>query len=92
MKSIGSREALNSSKSLKVSLYFCILDSMLGELRCRFEDKNLEIMKAIQACNPQSPNFQTTFYLAKQMFKDTNLDNITACLKEVCTLDAAFPA
>lgn len=112
MQSIGSREALDCRESFKVSLYFCILDSMLGELRRRFESKNLKIMKAIQACNPQSTNFlkyeeiyplalaygvDTNLlvqecYLAKQTFKDTDLDNINACLKEVCTLDAAFPA
>jgi len=47
MQSIGSREVLDCRESFKVSLYFCILDSMLGELRRRFESKNLKIMKAI---------------------------------------------
>ena len=44
LQSTGSRESVSTGKEFKVSLYFCILDSMLGELKCRFDKKNLEIM------------------------------------------------
>ena len=57
LQSTGSRESLCIGEEFKVSLYVCILDSMLGELKCRFDKKSIEIMKAIQSCNPQSVDF-----------------------------------
>ena len=57
LQSTGSRECLCTGEEFKVSLYFCILDSMLGELKRRFDKKNIEIMKAIQSCNPKSIDF-----------------------------------
>ena len=57
MESTGSRETLSTSCQFKISVYYPILDAMLSELRYRFEDKNLEHMRAIQACNPKSKNF-----------------------------------
>ena len=55
MESTGAREAadVNNSKAM----YYCILDSILRELKRRFENKNLSIMRAIQSCNPQSSEF-----------------------------------
>ena len=52
LQSTGSRQSVSIAEEFKVSLYFCILDSMLGELKHRFDKKNLEIMKAIKSCNP----------------------------------------
>ena len=57
METTGSRETAASSEQLKVSVYFLILDAMLSELNRRFADKNLEYMKAIQVCSPQSQSF-----------------------------------
>ena len=45
------------SPDYKVSLYFPVLDCFLLELKQRFTDKNMEIMKAIHACQPMSNNF-----------------------------------
>ena len=49
---------------------------MLGELKRRFDKKNLEIMKAIQSCNPQSVtflNYERLCPLAIQYGLDVNL-------------------
>ena len=53
----GSRDVLSTSEQFKISVYFPILDAMLSELDHRFTDKNLELMRAIQACHPQSIHF-----------------------------------
>lgn len=47
------------SETYKVDFYFPILDTFIAELRSRFDDKNLGIMSAIQACHPHSCNFIT---------------------------------
>ena len=53
----GVREAISSRNELKVSIYLPIIDCMLTELRRRFSDTNMEIMQAIQSCNPNSAAF-----------------------------------
>ena len=75
MESTGSREVSNSSNELKV-MYFCILDLILGELKRRFENKNLKIMRAIQSCNPQSSeflNYETIYPLTDHYSLNVNL-------------------
>ena len=42
-QSTGSRQSVSIAEEFKVSLYFCILDSMLGELKHRFDKKNLTL-------------------------------------------------
>ena len=76
LQSTRSREPVSTSEEFKVSLYFSILDSMLGELKHRFDKKNLEIMKAIQLCNPQSAaflNYEKLCPLALQYGLDVDL-------------------
>ena len=76
LQSTGSRQSVSIAEEFKVSLYFCILDSMLGELKHRFDRKNLEIMKAIKSCNPQSPaflNYEKLCPLALQYGLDVDL-------------------
>ena len=53
LESTGSREM----DDYKISLYFPVLDAMISELCSRFEDKNVQIMRAIQCCNPNSMHF-----------------------------------
>ncbi len=48
---------MSTSAQYKVNVYLPILDSFLVELRERFTSSNMKIMKAIQACSPQSKNF-----------------------------------
>ncbi len=57
LQSTGSRESLSSSEEYKRELYFPVLDAFLAELRRRFDDKNMDIIRAIQACNPHSKCF-----------------------------------
>ena len=48
---------METSEHFKISLYFPILDAIISELRTRFDDKNLDLMIAIQCCNPLFPQF-----------------------------------
>ena len=56
MESTGAREIMETGESYKISLYFPILDAIISELRNRF-DKNLDLMRTIQCCNPSSSQF-----------------------------------
>ena len=54
---LGHREALNTSQSLKLSVHFPVLDHILSEMGQRFSERNLKIMKGLQAFNPSSSHF-----------------------------------
>ena len=56
-ESVGSREEVTTSQEFKQKLYFPVLDAFLAEIERRFDDKNIDIMKAIQACHPDSEAF-----------------------------------
>ena len=60
----GSRETATTSEDFKISLYFPILDAMISELHGRFDNKNIEMMRAIQCCNPNSTHFLDVNFLA----------------------------
>ena len=53
----GSMEVLITSQQYKIAFYYPILDTFLSEFKRRFDDKNIDIMKSIQACSPQSSTF-----------------------------------
>ena len=53
----GARETGQTSEFYKVNLYYPVLDALLFELKRRFTDKNKNIMRALQACNPTSSTF-----------------------------------
>ena len=57
MESTGSSEALTTSQQFKVGLHYPILDAFLMELNHIFSGKNVELMRAIHACNPQCSQF-----------------------------------
>ena len=57
MESTGARETVETGESYKISLYFPILDAIISELRNRFDNKNPDVMRAIQCCNPSSSQF-----------------------------------
>ena len=83
LESVGSREILTTSEQFRISLYFPILDAMISELQHRFADKNLEHMKAVGACSPDSPNFlepKSLLPLAESYGLDTNLLSIECTL------------
>ena len=55
IESTGHREPLSTSDSYKASIYYPVLDVLLTELSQHFDQKNLDL---IQACHPQSENFE----------------------------------
>ena len=57
LESHGSRNVSSTSHGFKVSVYFPILDSILSELKNRFDSKNIGLMKAVQSCSPSSADF-----------------------------------
>ena len=61
MESTGTRSIVTNDEDHKVTLYFPIL---IKEFNNRFENKNLELIKAIQSCHPESPHFLEINYLA----------------------------
>ena len=56
-ETVRSRQLIPCSDDYKKSIYFPVLDAFLSELSRRFDEKNVDIMRAIQACNPLSSNF-----------------------------------
>ena len=57
LESHGSRNVSITSHDFKVSVYFPILDSILSELKKRFNNKNISLMKAVQCYSPSSADF-----------------------------------
>ena len=89
LESTGSRETATTNDNYKISLYFPVLDAMISELRSRFEDKNVQIMRAIQCCNPNSTYFLDVDSLAP-LIESYNLskDSLSAeCLIAKRTLN-----
>lgn len=76
--SIGHRDSLDSSQSLKLNIYFPVLDTILSEIDRRFTSINLGIMKSLQACHPLSETF-----LELSQFDDlTSMYNVDTILLE----------
>ena len=57
LESTGSREPITCCEEYRSKFFFPILDTFISELGKRFDDKNISIMRAIQACNPNSTSF-----------------------------------
>ena len=55
--SIGLRETPSVSENYKVQFYFPVLDKFLDELKHKFHDHNIPMMKGISACTPTASNF-----------------------------------
>ena len=53
----NSDDTLNCSQSVKLSIYFPVLDHFLAEMDRRFSTSNLELMKSLDACNPLLKHF-----------------------------------
>ena len=62
MESTGAREIVETGESYKISLYFPILDAIISKLRNRFDNKNLDLMRAIQCCIPSSLRLIASFH------------------------------
>ncbi len=55
LQTTGARHHLSTSDDYKI--YYPVLDAFLSEMSRRFDENNVNIMQAIQACNPHSTNF-----------------------------------
>ena len=63
-ESTGHRESLSCSESMKVNVYFPILDCILSEFERRFSNSNLDVMKSLAACSPTSSHFLDSLLLS----------------------------
>ena len=74
--STGSSSSFTStSQSLKVNLYFPVIDHILSEMGRRFSERNLGIMTSVQTCDPTSSHFLEASEL-KPMASHYGLDDI----------------
>ena len=64
LESTGSRDPLSCSQSIKLNIYFPVLDHFLSELDRRFSTSNLDLMKSLDACNPLSSQFLDSVLLS----------------------------
>ena len=70
--------AHSTSQSLKVNLYFPVIDHILSEMGRRFSERNLGIMTSVQTCDPTSSHFLEESELkpmASHYGLDDDLDN-----------------
>ena len=51
------RVCMSANDEYKVDVYLPVLESFLRELHEHFSTRNVKIMKATQACSPQSKDF-----------------------------------
>ena len=63
LETTGSRDDLSCRNSYKTKFYFPVIDTFLSEISRRFNEKNIKIMHAIQACNPLAKNFLVPHFL-----------------------------
>lgn len=75
-ESVSSRSYATTSDQFKLTIYFPVIDAFLNEMSHRFDQKNIEIMKSIQACYPCSNNFLSISNL-KPLIDNYNLDELT---------------
>ena len=57
MVSIGSRESASCEQEYKVAVFFPVLDAVISQISRRFDQKNINVMHAIQAISPKSDKF-----------------------------------
>ena len=58
-ETVGQRQTGNLSvkEEFKTQFYYPVLDRFLCELKRRFEDQNIDVLRGIAACTPKSTNF-----------------------------------
>ena len=58
-ETVGQRQTGNLSvkEKFKTQFYYPVLDRFLCELKRRFEDQNIDVLRGIAACTPKSTNF-----------------------------------
>ena len=54
MESTGHREVPTEVANLKTSVYYPVLDLLISDMKKRFNEKNMMLLKSIDACAPDS--------------------------------------
>ena len=91
-ESTGHRESLSCSESMKVNVYFPILDCILSEFERRFSNSNLDVMKSLAACSPTSSHFLDSSLLSSlASLYDVNHEQLqNECLLAHRTISSTF--
>ena len=63
-ESSGRRDSLSCGQSIKLNIYFPVLDHLLSEFDHRFSTSNLDNMKSLDGCNSLSCKFLDTVLLS----------------------------
>ena len=54
----GETSTLSIKEEFKSQLYYPVLDQFLHELKQRFDDQNIDLLRGISVCTPKSSNFE----------------------------------
>ena len=85
LKTIGFRKTVTASNDYKICLYYPVFDAVIPELNSRFAGKNLDLMRSIQRCNPESAQFLDSNYLTTlvEMYRldKESLQTCIACFR-----------
>ncbi|XP_062853960.1 zinc finger MYM-type protein 1-like isoform X2 [Trichomycterus rosablanca] len=74
---LGQHVVPDSKHTFCVSVYYPVLDNMIGEIGRRFSNTNCKIMQGVQALNPSSPTFlreEAVLLLAEAY--DSNIEDL----------------
>uniref|UniRef100_A0A3Q2NU83 Uncharacterized protein n=1 Tax=Fundulus heteroclitus TaxID=8078 RepID=A0A3Q2NU83_FUNHE len=74
---LGQHVVPDSKHTFCVSVYYPVLDNMIGEIGRRFSKTNCNIMRGVQALNPSSPTFlreEAVLLLAEAY--DSNIEDL----------------
>uniref|UniRef100_A0A8P4KJH8 Zinc finger MYM-type protein 1 n=1 Tax=Dicentrarchus labrax TaxID=13489 RepID=A0A8P4KJH8_DICLA len=74
---LGQHVVPDSKHTFCVSVYYPVLDNMIGEIGRRFSNTNCNIMQGVQALNPSSPTFlreEAVLLLAEAY--DSNIEDL----------------
>jgi len=87
MESTGHRELPREVDNLKTCVYYPILELLISDMKKKFNEKNMMLLKSIHACAPDSNSFLDVDVLLP-MAKFYNLDlstfNMEATLAKRC--------
>ena len=87
METIGHREQSTEIDHFKVTVYYPVLDLFIAEVKRRFSDKNVELLKSIHACTPGSDDFlnpESMLPMAKFYELDLNTFSMESVLAKRC--------
>lgn len=87
MESTGHTEVPNEVDNLKTSVYYPVLDLLISDMKKRFNEKNMMLLKSIHACAPDSNSFlNVDVLLPMAKFYNINLSafHMEATLAKCC--------